>query len=99
MTVRQALHHATQGGARAIGRSDIGSLEPGKCADLAVWRTDTLELAGAADPVAGLVFAGPHRVDRLFVGGVEVVSGGRLVQADEAEIAREQRRQAARLGA
>ena len=99
MTVRQALHLATRGGARAIGRSDIGSLEPGKCADIAVWRTDTLELAGAADPVAGLVFAGPHRVDRLFVGGVEVVSGGRLVRADEAEIAREQRRQAARLGA
>jgi cytosine/adenosine deaminase-related metal-dependent hydrolase len=99
MTVRQALQLATQGGARAIGRSDIGSLEPGKRADIAVWRTDGLELAGAEDPVAGLVFAGPHRVDRLFVGGAEVVSGGRLVRADEAEIAREQRRQAARLGA
>ena len=99
MTVRQALQLATQGGARAIGRSDIGSLEPGKRADLAVWRTDGLELAGAADPVAGLVLAGPHRVDRLFVGGVEVVSDGRLVRADEEEIAREHRRQAARLPA
>jgi cytosine/adenosine deaminase-related metal-dependent hydrolase len=99
MTVRQALQLATQGGARAIGRRDIGSLEPGKRADLAVWRTDGLELGGAADPVAGLVFSGPHRVDRLFVGGVEVVSGGRLVRADEAEIAREHRRQAARLPA
>ena len=60
-------------GRAAIGRDDIGSLEPGKRADLAVWRTDGLELGGAADPVAGLVFSGPHRVDRLFVGGAEVV--------------------------
>jgi cytosine/adenosine deaminase-related metal-dependent hydrolase len=99
MTARQALQLATQGGARAMGRSDIGSLEPGKRADVAVWRTDGLELAGAADPVAGLVFAGPHRVDRLLVGGVPVVSGGELVRADENEIAREHRRQAARLPA
>ena len=51
---------------------------------------------GAADPVAGLVFAGPHRVDRLYVGGEEVVRDGYLVRADEGEIAREQRRQAER---
>ena len=82
-----------------LGRADIGSIEPGKRADLAIWRIDGLELGGAADPVAGLVFAGPHRVDRLLVGGVEVVAGGRLVRADEEEIAREQRRQAARLPA
>jgi cytosine/adenosine deaminase-related metal-dependent hydrolase len=99
MTVRQALQLATRGGARALGRGDIGSLEPGKRADLAVWRTDGLELGGAADPVAGLVFSGPHRVDRLFVGGVEIVSDGQLVRADEKEIAREHRRQAARLPA
>jgi len=99
MTARQALHLATQGGARVLGRADIGSIEPGKRADLAIWRIDGLELGGAADPVAGLVFAGPHRVDRLLVGGVEVVAGGRLVRADEEEIAREQRRQAARLPA
>ena len=64
------------------------------CADLAVWATDGLELAGAADPVAGLVFAGPHRVDRLYVGGELVVRGGALVRADEAEIARAHRAQA-----
>ena len=77
-----------------LGRSDIGSLEPGKRADFAVWRTDGLELGGADDPVAGLVFAGPHRVDRLVVGGEDVVRDGRLVRADEAEIAREHRVQA-----
>ena len=66
------------------------------CADLAVWPNESLELAGAADPVSGLVFAGPHRVDRLYVGGELVVQGGALVRADEAEIARAHRAQASR---
>ncbi|HUY70674.1 MAG TPA: 8-oxoguanine deaminase [Gaiellaceae bacterium] len=97
MSAREALQLATQGGARAMGRTDIGSLEPGKRADLAIWRTDGLELGGAGDPVGGLVLSGPHRVDRLLVGGADVVIDGELVNAAEAEIAREQRRQAARL--
>jgi cytosine/adenosine deaminase-related metal-dependent hydrolase len=96
LTARDALRLATRGGAAVLRRDDIGSLVPGRCADLAVWRTDGLELAGADDPVAGLVFSAPHRVDRLYVGGEEVVRDGRLVHADEAEIAREQRAQAAR---
>jgi cytosine/adenosine deaminase-related metal-dependent hydrolase len=96
MTVRDALRHGTRGGAAVLGRDDIGSLEPGKRADVAVWRTDGLELSGAADPVAGLVFSAPHRVDRLYVGGEEVVREGRLVHADEAEIARHHRVQAGR---
>ena len=58
MTAREALRLGTRGGAGVLGRDDIGSIAPGKCADLAVWATDGLELAGAADPVAGLVFAG-----------------------------------------
>jgi cytosine/adenosine deaminase-related metal-dependent hydrolase len=97
MTVREALRLGTRGGAAVLGRDDIGSLEAGKRADIAVWRTDGLELAGAADPVAGLVFSGPHRVDRLYVGGAPVVRDGHLVRADEEEIAREGRRQAKRL--
>src|SRR6185436_15686227 len=87
MTAREAIRLGTRGGAQVLGREDIGSIEPGKCADLAVWATDGLELAGAADPVAGLVFAGAHRVDRLYIGGELVVQGGALVRADESEIA------------
>jgi cytosine/adenosine deaminase-related metal-dependent hydrolase len=97
MTAREALRLGTRGGANVLGRNDIGSLEPGKRADLAVWRTDGLELGGADDLVAGLVLSGPHRVDALFVGGEQVVREGRLVNADEKEIAREHRIQAARL--
>jgi cytosine/adenosine deaminase-related metal-dependent hydrolase len=96
MTAREALRLGTRGGAAVLKRDDLGSLEPGKWADLAVWRTDGLELGGADDRVAGLVFAGPHRVDRLVVAGEDVVRDGHLVRGDEDEIAREHRRAAAR---
>ena len=99
MTVRQALRLATRGGAAVLGRPDIGSLEPGQCADFAVWRTDGLAFGGADDPVAALVLSGPHRVDQLYVGGEEVVAGGQLVRADEREIVRQHRQQARRFGA
>ena len=90
LTTRDALRLAT------LRRDDIGSLEPGKQADFAVWRTDGLELAGADDLVAGVVLSAPHRVDRLVVAGEDVVRDARLVHVDEAEIAAEQRRYAAR---
>ena len=96
LTAREALTLGSRGGATVLGRDDIGSLEPGKRADFAVWRTDVLELSGADDAVAGLVFSAPHRVDRLVVEGEDVVRGGGLVKADEAEIARAQRAQARR---
>ena len=99
LTAREALRLGTRGGAAVLRRDDIGSLEPGKRADFAVWSTAGLELGGADDPVAGLVFAGPHRVERLVVAGEDVVRDGRLVRADEEEIAREHRVQARRLEA
>jgi cytosine/adenosine deaminase-related metal-dependent hydrolase len=94
LTAREALRLATRGGADLLGRGDLGAIEPGRCADLAVWRRDMLELAGARDPVAGLVLSAPHRVDRLLVGGEDVVRDGELVRASEQEIAQEHRRQA-----
>ena len=99
MTAREALRLGTRGGAAVLGRDDIGSLEPGKCADLAIWRTDGLELGGAEDLVAGLVLSAPHRVDRLVVGGEDVVRKGALVRAEESDIAREHRTQARRFAA
>jgi len=99
MTAREALRIGTRGGAAVLGRDDIGSLEPDKRADFAAWRTDALELSGAEDAVAGLVFSAPHRVDRLVVEGHDVVRDGSLVNADEDEIARDQRAQARRFAA
>ena len=96
MTARGALRLGTRGGASVLGREDLGSLEPGKRADLAVWSTSGLELGGAEDRVAGLVLSAPHRVDRLVVEGEDVVRDGALVNADEDEIARAHRAQARR---
>jgi len=93
MTAREAIRLGTRGGAAVLRRDDIGSLEAGTCADFAVWRTDGLELGGADDLVAGIVFAGPHRPDRLVVGGETVVRDGHLANADEAEIAKAHRLQ------
>lgn len=79
LTARAALRVATRGGAEVLGRNDIGSLSPGKAADIACFRTDGLAMAGVHDPVAGLVLTGPHSVDRLIVHGRSVVVDGRLV--------------------
>ena len=97
LTARDALRLGTRGGAEVLRRDDIGSLEPRKRADLAIWRTDGLEFGGADDLVANLVLSGPHRVERLLVGGEDVVLGGSLVRVDEQEIARDHRKQAARI--
>jgi cytosine/adenosine deaminase-related metal-dependent hydrolase len=99
LTPREALRLGTRGGADVLRRPDIGSLEAGKRADIAVWRTDTLEFGGADDLVANLVLSAPHRVDTLLVGGRAVVRGGALVNADEQEIAAEHRKQARRMWA
>src|SRR6187431_248973 len=80
MTAREALQLGTRGGASVLRRDDIGSLEPGKQADLAIWRTDGLELGGAEDLVAGLVLSGPHRVDRLVSAVEASVEGGGSVR-------------------
>jgi cytosine/adenosine deaminase-related metal-dependent hydrolase len=93
LTAREALWLATRGGAAVLGRDDVGSIEPGKRADLALFGVDGLAHAGAeADPVAGLLMGGTQRVRHLLVEGELVVRGGRLAGADEDEIAREGRR-------
>ena len=85
---RQALSMATMGGARVLGREmEIGSIEPGKLADLALWRIDGVEHAGIADPVAALTLAALPPLTRLFVNGEVVVSEGRLDRVDERRIA------------
>jgi cytosine/adenosine deaminase-related metal-dependent hydrolase len=84
LTAEDALWMATRGGARCLGRDDIGSLEPGKAADLILIDTRRLSYAGAAsDPVAALVFSPfPEPVDMVMVDGHVVVEGGQLLGVD-----------------
>ena len=90
LTAREALTLGTIHGARCLGRdAEIGSLEPGKLADVALWRLDGIDHAGVADPVAALVLGPRPIVDTLLVGGRIVVEDGHLTTGDEDEIARE----------
>jgi cytosine/adenosine deaminase-related metal-dependent hydrolase len=88
LTVRDALEMATMGGARVLGRQDeIGSLEPGKLADLAVWRLDGLGHVDVVDPVAALVLGAPPPLDLLLVNGRVVVEHDRVATVDETGLA------------
>jgi cytosine/adenosine deaminase-related metal-dependent hydrolase len=90
LSAREALRLATRGGADVLGRDDVGSLEVGKRGDVALFGIDGLLDAGAAaDPVAGLLMGDARRVRHLLVEGRSIVREGRLVTADEDEIARE----------
>jgi len=98
MTARDALRLATRGGAAVLGRSDIGSLEVGKCADFFAIKLDRLDYAGALhDPVAAAVFCNPVRVDYTVIGGRFVVREGQLATADEMKLVEKHNRAAKRL--
>jgi cytosine/adenosine deaminase-related metal-dependent hydrolase len=83
ITARQALEIATRGGAAVLGRPDLGSLEPGKCADFFAVNLDRLEYAGGLhDPLSAIVFCAPVKVDYTVVGGRIIVKEGRLLSLD-----------------
>jgi cytosine/adenosine deaminase-related metal-dependent hydrolase len=87
LTARQALEIATRGGADVLGRSDIGSLAVGKCADFFAIDLNRLDYAGALhDPVAALVFCAPQRVDLNVVHGRLIVENGQLLTVDLAKL-------------
>lgn len=88
MTVRKALELGTIGGARVLGReSEIGSIEVGKLADLAVWKLDTVAHTGITDPVAALVLGSTPPLRLLLVNGRIVVADGRVTTVDEDVVA------------
>jgi cytosine/adenosine deaminase-related metal-dependent hydrolase len=87
ITARDAIHLGTRGGAAVLGRKDIGSLEPGKCADFFAVDLNRLDYAGAGhDPVSAAVFCQPVRVDTTVVGGKFIVKEGQLVTVDERQL-------------
>ena len=83
MTARQALRVATRGGASVLGRTDIGSLEVGKCADFFAIDLNKVDYAGALeDPVAAVVFCAPVKANWTVVGGEVIVGDGQLRTLD-----------------
>jgi 8-oxoguanine deaminase len=83
MTAREALELATIGGASVLGRADIGSLEPGKCADFFSLDLNTVGYAGALhDPVAAVVFCAPQTARHTVINGRSVVKDGEVVTMD-----------------
>jgi 8-oxoguanine deaminase len=97
LDARAAWRLATKGGADCLGRDDCGTLDVGKCADIACFRVDDLAHVGIKDQLAGLALAPPARAETVVVNGRVIVRGGRLATADEDEIAREIAATSARL--
>ena len=95
MTVDDALTIATLGGAACLGREkEIGSLEPGKCADVAVFPMEDLFSSGGENPVDALLLCFPRQVDSLVVHGKVRVREGQIIDL-ELDTLRAQHRAAA----
>jgi 5-methylthioadenosine/S-adenosylhomocysteine deaminase len=99
ITAREVVRMATIDGARALGLdSQIGSLEPGKRADVLLLDGNTPELAAIHDPWQQVVYCATGRcVSSVWVDGRELVSDGELVDVDVRALAREARSQAREL--
>jgi cytosine/adenosine deaminase-related metal-dependent hydrolase len=93
MTAREALWLGTRGGAAVLGRSDIGSLEPGKCADFFAINLNRLDYAGALhDPISAVIFCSPGKADYTVVGGNYIVKDGELVTLETGKLVEEHNR-------
>ena len=84
ISARDALEFATIDGARALGLEDsVGTLTPGKQADIVLLQTDELTVSPVHSPIETIVFqAGVRNVDTVFVGGTMVKREGTLVFSD-----------------
>lgn len=86
-TAAMAFDAATLGGARYLGRDDLGRLAPGAKADVVLVRTDTASFAPNLDPIRSLVYYASFRdVDTVWVDGRKVLDGGHIPGVDEAAV-------------
>lgn len=89
VTHHDVLRWATEGSAKCLGRADIGRIDVGYQADLAMFTLDELRFSGAGDPLAALVLCGAHRADRVMVGGTWRVIDAMPVGVDVGRLRRE----------
>ena len=98
MTAREALEIATLGGARVLGRDDIGALAPGMAADIVTVALEQIGLAGAGhDPLAALLFCHVPRVTNSVVNGQVLVRDGQLTMLELPRLIRGHNQLAAQL--
>ncbi len=100
LDARTVIHMATLGGAKALGMDDsIGSLKPGKLADVTVVDLDRIHLTPAYDPLSHLVYAARGSdVRHVLVNGKLVVRNGHVVTIDEGELKAQVRSKARKIG-
>ncbi|WP_167952798.1 8-oxoguanine deaminase [Brevibacterium marinum] len=89
VTCARVLDWATRGSAAALGREDIGRIEVGKQADLAMFRLDGLAFSGSHDPIPALVLCGAEKADRVMVAGQWRVLDGNAIGADNLALDKE----------
>ncbi|RLD15915.1 MAG: 8-oxoguanine deaminase [Caldiserica bacterium] len=94
LTAREVLYFLTKGGAKVLGRDDIGEISPGKAADIILIDTNRIEFAGSGyDPVAGILFSGGNfRVDLNMINGKILVKDGKLLIYEEEKLIEEARK-------
>lgn len=98
LTARQVLEIATRGSASVLGRSDIGQIKEGMCADFFAINLNRLGFAGGLhDPVAAVVFCAPVQADFTVIGGKFIVKEGHFVTVDIPRQIEDHNRAAARL--
>ncbi len=98
MTAREALELATLGGAAVLGRDDIGSLAPGRCADFFAINLNRLDYAGALhDPVAAAVLCAPQKADHTVIHGKRIVKDGRVTTVEMGRVIEQHNRIAKRM--
>jgi len=83
---RDALRWATEGSANCLNRTDIGKIEPGRRADLALFKLDELCHSGHHDSLAALVLCGAHRADYVMIEGRWRVENGAIVGYDTQDL-------------
>ncbi len=89
MTHLEAFSFATEGSAKCLGRNDIGKIEVGTEADIALFALDEARFSGAGDPLAALVLCGAHRADHVMVKGKWRVKDGEIPDFDMEELMHE----------
>ena len=92
ISARNILKTATRGGAEVLRRDNIGQIAPGFSADLAIYDTNSIDLAGTHnDPIAALIFCGPIKTKHTVINGKVVVESGNLTSMNLEKLLRKHR--------